>query len=306
MLKKLWKCGLVGVGLTLLLLVPRLALAQDPTPEAGTDTCEGCHDGLRTYWETSPHGSAYSNPVFQEAWRDAGSDKQCLQCHTTAFDAATGDYAVEGVSCTVCHNPVPANHPDNYIPTNVSSRLCGDCHLDTYAEWEESRHGAENLACSQCHNPHTAEIRVTDTQQLCQSCHTDQAHFYAYTGHAESSVLCTDCHLKIEGTQMGEGHGQREHTFAVDLATCNGCHSADMHAGVANVPDVALETQTVCYRVDSQQQAEAAPRASTAVVPERALTPLAVVVPAAFALVFGIMLGPVVEKWGRQRSEGGQ
>lgn len=28
---------------------------------------------------------------------------------------------------------------------------------------------------------------------------------------------------------MGEGHGKREHSFAVDLHTCNECHGDSMH-----------------------------------------------------------------------------
>lgn len=279
-----------------LCLMPAMAYAQDPTPEPGTDTCEGCHEGLRDYWHTSDHGNAYSDPTFQAAWQEADNDPECLSCHTTAYDPATGEFAAEGVGCTTCHSPVPARHPDNYIPTNVSSRLCGDCHIDTFADWDTSMHSQEDLTCNQCHNPHTADIRVEDTQALCQTCHTDEAHYYAYTDHAEAGLLCVDCHLRVtDETVMGEGHGHRSHTFTVGMETCNGCHADDMHAPGDNKPDVALESRTACYRIDTHAAADdgARPAVVTPTPPSVGEPSLLLIL--GLGLIMGLVLYPVVE-----------
>jgi len=203
--------------------------AQSPVPTNAQDDCQGCHETIETHWQESGHAQSINNPVFQQAWQEQGQPKECLACHTTGYDAQTGDYDVDSITCIVCHNPIPANHPEDIMPTDISSRMCGECHLDTYAEWEDSVHGQENLACVRCHSPHTTGLRADSIQDLCQSCHNNEAHFYSYTGHAEEGLLCADCHLRVTEAIMGDGHGQRMHSFAVDLDTCAKCHGESMH-----------------------------------------------------------------------------
>lgn len=290
------------VPLTLAFSVTLPAAAQDPAPVAGSAECEGCHEGLRAYWESSSHGQALADPVFQQAWEEAGRKTACLACHTTGFDPATGTYAVEGVACTACHAPVPANHPDNWMPTDVSSRLCGACHLETYAEWEESQHGAEEMACGQCHNPHTTALRASDTQQLCQTCHQEEGHFYAMTSHAQSGILCTECHLRVmDGEPPGEGHGQRQHSFTVDLDTCNHCHLTDMHAPTTG----EASGQSSLLMAETLARASVAPAADLSPDPPQ-LSPLMLVLPAGFGLLFGVLLAPWMERWGQRRALGGK
>ncbi len=290
------------VLLALLFMATLPVEAQDPTPVAGSAECEGCHEGLRAYWEASSHAQALSDPVFQQAWNEAGRKTECLACHTTGFDAATGTYAIEGVACTACHAPVVANHPDNFMPTDVSSRLCGNCHLDTYAEWEESRHGSEEMACGQCHNPHTTNLRASDTQQLCQTCHQEEGHFYAMTSHAQSGILCTECHLRImEGEPPGEGHGQRQHSFTVDLETCNHCHLMDMHAPTTD----QASGQSSMVMVETLGRTTTAPAADLS--PELPmLNPIMLMAPAGLGLLFGVLLAPWMEQWNRRRALGGK
>lgn len=307
MIRQRRKAWLIAVSVLVLLLLPATALAQDPTPEPGTNECTGCHEGLREYWNDSAHGQAYSNPEFQAAWLNADKDGECLQCHTTAYDPATETFAMEGVACTTCHTPIPARHPESYVPTNVSSRLCGDCHGETYEEWQDSTHGAEDLNCNECHNPHTAEIRVADSQELCLSCHEEEGHYFAYTAHAEEGLLCTDCHLSVEkedGEVVGEGHGMRRHTFKVDLETCNSCHMEEMHAAVEDTPQSELDKETVCYRAEMVRYEDAEADASLVDEPG-SMSPWQMAIPAGFALVFGMMLAPIVERWtaGRRKEE---
>ncbi len=294
-------------------------LRQDATPVPNADECVGCHEGLRGYWEESAHGYALVDPDFQKAWMEAGSPKECLACHTTGYNAETGKFDEGGVSCLACHSPVPSNHPDSYMPTDVSSRLCGNCHIDTFNEWEISEHGKQGMTCNQCHNPHTAQLKVGHSQELCNSCHNTEGHYYTFTGHAREGLLCTDCHLRVsDSPEAGtQGHGSRSHTFKIDLESCNDCHLVDMHAEVEATDALATtggataeeQSDVACYPVETTDlpAANFVP-AREEVTPYVSATPsgpgpLVYILPAGFGLVFGTMLAPWIGRWTKRRNK---
>ena len=47
----------------------------------------------------------------------------------------------------------------------------------------------------------------------------------------DEGLLCIDCHLIVSETEIGDGHGQRMHTFSVDMGTCSKCHIDNLHQG---------------------------------------------------------------------------
>lgn len=191
--------------------------------------CLECHESFVIHWEQSGHGLAGSDPVFREAWEERDSPEECLSCHVTGYDATTGEWEADGIACSVCHSEPTGPHPETVMPTDPSSRLCGSCHVETEAEWRVSAHGQGEMACVRCHSPHTTDLKIGNMRDLCTTCHNDEGHFYAYTSHAQEGLLCTDCHLRVSDSPVGEGHGQRVHTFTVDLETCNQCHGEGMH-----------------------------------------------------------------------------
>ncbi len=314
---------IIGTLLGVLLLILAFAvavpgaqaapLAQAPTPEPNAQECVGCHEGLRGYWDQSAHGYALIDPIFQNTWTEMGSPTECLACHTTGFDAETGTYTEGGVGCLSCHSPVPANHPEAYMPTDLSSSLCGDCHLDTFDEWQNSEHGQQGMTCNQCHNPHTAELRVKSSQELCNSCHNTEGHYYSFTGHAREGLLCTDCHLRVNNSPDAGmmGHGDLDHTFKVDLQTCNDCHLGDMHAEVTEATtnaSMSRQTDVACYPVEPVTQAAdftpARPEVTAYVSPTpTGPSPLIYLVPAGLGLVFGTMLAPWLDRLVRRRRD---
>ena len=300
---RLVKKLLVGLCCAALLtLLTAVVLAQDESPDPDSGECIGCHEGLRTYWDQSSHAQAFEDEVFQSAWQEQGKPQECLACHTTGYDPATGTYLAEGVDCIACHNPIPSDHPDQYVPTDVSSRQCGTCHVETFSEWEQSNHAQEDMACGQCHNPHTADLRVDNTQVLCQTCHEDQSHYYSFTGHASKGLLCTDCHLNVDETAAGEGHGSRQHTFQVDLHTCNQCHEADMHSAVEEQAALDGSTEQVaCYRTDTVR-VPATPEQPLHAQPVQTEThPMVYFLPAGAGLVLGVIVAPWAEGFVRRR-----
>lgn len=263
--------------------------AQETVPVQ--EDCAECHEIIGSHWADSQHGKATSDPVFQQAWKEAGSPKECLSCHTTGFDAESGDWEMDGIACETCHSPIPGNHPDDVMPTDISSRLCGKCHLQTHEEWSDSTHAQEDLSCVRCHNPHTTELRASDAQELCSSCHNDEVHFFAYTVHAQEGVTCLDCHLQVSEVQMGDGHGARHHTFTVGMDTCSNCHTLDMHYPVDRVPSEEMPVAPMSSVLESSVvQEEPNPT-----------SPVGFALLAGFVgMAFGMILAPWSERWYRR------
>lgn len=305
MMRKLFSRLLIGLcfALPFGIIASATVHAQTQDEEPVSDECVGCHEITQSHWADSAHGTSYDDPVFQNAWQDEGSPDECLACHTTGFDPATGNFQTDSVSCTTCHNPVPTDHPEDIMPTDVSSRMCGTCHLESHAEWETSGHGKEDLACVRCHNAHTTEIRADGVQELCQSCHNDATQYYNETAHAAQGLLCSDCHLRVSDETLGEGHAKREHSFTVDLDTCSSCHSDDMHTAMSGLTMPASDTEEV--KVTQ-------PVISKASMPEIQSEPDPVG-PMGFAVLaslvgmgFGIVVAPWLTKWSRRSDDEGK
>lgn len=315
-----WKRFAVGLGIAGLFVFLTITvseakpLAQTPLP----DECQECHESIQIHWQESAHGQALSDPIFQAAWQEAGSPADCLACHTTGYDAETGLWQEDGITCAACHQmgENSSHHPEQVMPTDVSSRACGACHIDTHADWQISAHGEGELNCIRCHNPHTTELKTDSVQELCIACHNEESYFFDFTAHAAKGLLCTDCHLSVTEGTLGEGHGQRQHTFNVDLNTCNTCHDHEMHSpmltnGSADAP-VAMGAMLSCEQDPLSIQPAQMAQNGVAYAAEPMLTPqpaagggpLVYLVPAGVGLIFGLMLAPWVEGMYRRRRNG--
>lgn len=228
----------LGLALGLTLCITAAVSAQGSPPEtAANKECKDCHAGIVEAWEGSLHGQATTDTVFVTEWEKQDKPPDCLRCHTTGYNPLTGEYAAQGVTCEACHGAVSSDHPLSPAFMSRGSKECGTCHSDTYFEWKASRHGESDLTCVNCHGPHSTSLRAETTSELCADCHGTRVETFAHTSHSMEGLTCADCHITPTG-EVGEGHGQRHHTFDVNLATCNKCHEADMHspAGAMIVP----------------------------------------------------------------------
>ena len=97
------------------------------------------------------------------------------------------------------------HHPEQVMPTNRSSEACGQCHTGTHDEWQLSQHGAEDLSCARCHNPHNDQPE----DGKCTRCVSPviMRGLFLYTGTCRKGLLCTDCHLRVTETDPQGGHG---------------------------------------------------------------------------------------------------
>lgn len=296
---------LVGVcfGLVAGLMAVAVGEAGSPNKQGPVRTdCINCHESVVTHWGNSAHGQAAIDPVFKEAWEEKGSPEECLACHTTNYDPETGTWETDGISCSVCHGPQTAPHPETAMPTDPSSRLCGTCHIDTHAEWEVSAHGEGELTCVRCHNPHTTDLKTESISELCTVCHNEEGHFYNFTGHARQNLSCTDCHMKVSDSPMGEGHGQRLHTFEVDLDTCSECHGKEMHFPVPG--DDTTTAEEIVWSTSSPAMGGACEAQDGTVIAEEPVQPptqpLNYLLIAAVGMGFGMAVTPFAEGWYRR------
>ena len=106
----------------------------------GSAICIGCHKGLHADavdgWHKSKMSSTY------ERIKDEPVKDNCLACHTTGFNPATGHYSEPGVGCEGCHGP-GANAVELVLGGKVDEHKAA-IRLDS----------ASKLVCAGCHNPH--------------------------------------------------------------------------------------------------------------------------------------------------------
>jgi hypothetical protein len=224
-----WWAVVVGVFLLFLLVTPA-ALAQQPP--ADPNTCALCHQAEVQDWKNSPHAGAAKAVEMIDGHEATpcqnASDPtcNCLECHTTSFDAAT-PAPVMGVTCEACHGPLAPGHPEEAeMQLNVDSSVCSSCHVETHSEWQATAHGQAGVQCIGCHRSHTQNLRLED-EALCESCHRDRLLDGGHALHLESQVNCIDCHTSpsqtvsnVEGVMPSPSH-----EFSVNTAACQTCHS---------------------------------------------------------------------------------
>lgn len=295
--------ALVFAGVTLI-----AASAQDQTPpptEEEEKTCADCHESFQMSWQNGSHGNATDDPIFVNAWTDQGKPAACLNCHVTGFDAATGTWAEDGVTCAACHVDEGGDHPKTTMSVDASGGTCGSCHTDArfgVEDWEGSTHYAAGMDCTTCHDPHNASLKVTvnlkdqsfkDASSLCISCHESTSMDFPYSTHSKEGVNCIDCHLEhLEGPD-NEIHQVADHSFKASIQTCTACHAEQMHAdGEA----VATNQATTAAAVEPTVEAEPTPALETSSLsPEPA--PVSPIGYAGIAALVGIAAGMLLAPW---------
>jgi len=314
-------CIGIVFGLSLALFTYMVSEAKSQSQTALPSDCNECHESVVINWEDSQHGQAMEDPVFQAAWQEQGSPTECLACHTTGFDVETQTWHEDNVACEACHalGDGDTHHPEQVMPTDRSSEACGQCHTETHDDWQVSEHAKEELTCVRCHDPHTTSIKTDSVQELCIACHNEDAYYYAFTAHSQEGLLCTDCHLTVTNEPLGDGHSKREHTFGVDLQTCNACHDHEMHSpmqdavvlgGMGTIGDSSSgiggngdgdggTAVSTCESLTTLQSARSHIVSAETIVPSVPTSepaPIAFLLPTAFGLLLGVMVSPLFER----------
>lgn len=204
-------------------------VAQE-TGYAGSGACAGCHKEIHDTWSNALHSQAYSSPIFQQDWTAQGSNNSCLECHTTGFDAKTGKYVEEGVTCEACHGPLQQGHPEQPMPVTPDATLCAKCHKTTTNEWKASKHGQVGIACESCHDPHSQKPKAESITALCSNCHKDTGTSFTHGTHSNAGLQCSDCHMARNKDAVATGGLiATGHTFSVGSDACISCHKDTVH-----------------------------------------------------------------------------
>lgn len=212
-------------------------LSQDEEPampEGEVKQCAECHLDIADQWSHSPHAHAYDDPYFQESWTGTGNTDECLACHTTGFQASTGEYQAEGVACESCHSTVSAEHPPEIVPVKADTDYCGSCHTTTLSEWRKTGHAAVGVGCMDCHNPHSQKNLFEDPDEMCLNCHqAEDMDVYLEDLHVQQDIGCVDCHALVIPPDVAPDDGivPTGHAFEITPATCVACHTDALHAG---------------------------------------------------------------------------
>jgi DmsE family decaheme c-type cytochrome len=125
----------------------------------------------------------------------------------------------EKLSCEACHGPGsnhlkdptnPANHVSlvgytkewgTPVPQQIS--MCMECHKGGQRmHWPGSAHAANNLSCSDCHNPMakfsaSGLLKKASINETCLTCHQQQRGEFSKRSHMpvlEGKLTCVDCH----------------------------------------------------------------------------------------------------------------
>jgi hypothetical protein len=221
----------VAIGLAVGLVdSAQAAPAPAPSGYAGSDTCATCHKDTHDTWMTTRHSQAYSSPVFQEDWDAQGSAVACLECHTTGYDAGTGKFVEEGVTCEACHGQFQEGHPQKTMSVTPDATLCSKCHKTTTDEWRASKHGQISLNCESCHDSHSQAPRAGSVNELCATCHKDTGSSFTHGTHSNAGLQCSDCHMAAASHASSTGGlFATGHTFTVGSDACINCHKDTVH-----------------------------------------------------------------------------
>jgi len=188
--------------------------------------------------------------VKSKAWRPrepADATQDCLGCHSTGYDPATGKWASLGVGCEMCHGPGSAHtgskdkqgsivRPQSLTPDR-QAMICGRCH-----SFGKSKDGAHPFA-SDFRPGDDLDQRFDLAQEVPKGVPNAQYNELRLGGgkHLASGTVCTVCHdphgtgagqLRVPQGQLclseachgGKLTGSQHSKQAPQAASCSICH----------------------------------------------------------------------------------
>jgi DmsE family decaheme c-type cytochrome len=190
--------------------------AGDPEPRTylGQNICSACHRLEDQNWAHTIHAKVFNlNP------RNALEERGCEACH--------------GPGSAHIQNPreplsIIRFSQRSQTPIAAQNAQCLTCHRGGQRIfWQGSVHETNDLACSDCHNPHsnfstrglTARQSVNET---CFQCHAEQRAEFRRRSHKpvlEGQLSCSDCH-----NPHGSTTAALLKTSSVN-ETCYACHA---------------------------------------------------------------------------------
>lgn len=179
------------------------AHAENTPPAAATPAPTGkASDAMNKDSEcTRCHDENEKKPIlamYQTAHGNRGDSRapSCQSCH--------GDSAKHLSSKTNAPDVVFGTKKGAFAPNQVKDQntACLTCHEKDpkRTQWQGSAHQSADVACTSCHENHTAHDKVRDKKtqpEVCFTCHKEQrADVKKFSHHpiGEGKVACSECH----------------------------------------------------------------------------------------------------------------
>ena len=195
-------------------LLASLKLGKADTVLRGDAKCTSCHD------ETGKDGPKVLSIGKTKHGTVADSrTPSCVSCH--------GESAAHMKKNADGKRPAPERMFGKHAqtPTFEQSETCLSCHKGGKRNhWESSTHASRDVACSSCHQVHSAHDKVRDKRtqpEVCYSCHKEKRADMNKPSHhpiPEGKMTCSDCH----NTHGSAGPKQLVKDTVND--TCYQCH----------------------------------------------------------------------------------
>lgn len=204
----------------------------NPNGWTSSDVCGACHQAIHAVWQQSLHAQAWSNGIFQAAYRrsiDAyGLDvaRTCLSCHAPTVrhgndfnvdDAVTA----EGVTCDFCHSVSAVDLSDPVDPFRYTVGKT------KYGPLRHAQSPAHDIVDSQLHT----------RSEFCAGCHEyKNANGITVLGtysewktssYAKKGKQCQDCHMPLVPGRVVALHVKSDAGKSVNLHNISGSHDIE-------------------------------------------------------------------------------
>ncbi|MHC4441723.1 MAG: multiheme c-type cytochrome [Planctomycetota bacterium] len=164
--------------------------------------CGACHQAIHSCWQQSMHSRAFSNGVFQAAYRAATEtysqerSRMCLSCHAptvqeTQDNTDQDPMLKEGVTCDYCHSirGLDLDGPKKLVDLTMGQTKYGPL-KHAQSPIHEVVHSELHLSskfCATCHehrNQHGVAILETYSE-------------WKDSPYAKEGTQCQDCHMPL-------------------------------------------------------------------------------------------------------------
>lgn len=212
--------------------------------------CESCHGpaSQHVHWAqtANPLPNLGFNQPLARAYaftRQSGAMTKPVLAHGSEANTA---HPPQTEQCATCHSrrsrisdgAAIKSLYDNFMPALLDPSLY---HIDgqikdevfEYGSFMQSKMAHAGVTCSNCHNPHSAQLKI-EGNGLCLQCHDDRHNQPQHTLHPVNSPgsFCVDCHMPA--TTYMQVDPRRDHSLRIprpDLSdtlgtpnACQQCH----------------------------------------------------------------------------------
>jgi predicted CXXCH cytochrome family protein len=210
--------------------------------------CEACHGPASEHMEWAQGDQSDDNPGFSFSLNDRGAFGPGNSEQTRTFSRLDGKRPQTQIeTCAGCHarrSELSAFKPGKSFSDQFRLSLVepGMYYPDgqirdevyVYGSFLQSKMHQAGVVCTNCHDPHSNQVRAPDNQ-LCTQCHVStvydrpEHHRHQQSG---SGASCVNCHMPVETYMVVDD--RHDHSFRVpeplltlELGTpntCNQCH----------------------------------------------------------------------------------